>query len=904
MNEELRIVIRAVADPAKKAIADVKKGLQDVNGEADKAGKGLNVSMATVAKGAAIAAAAITALTAAMVALGKSANEAQKGFAKLNTTFLNNGSTTKQAAQTYEKLFGFLGDHDRAIETAQSLALITTEEEKLAEWSTILQGAFAEMGDKLPIEGLAEAANETINVGQVVGVMADALNWAKVSEDEFNAALAQTNSLAEREALVRGTLNSLYSNSAQIYEANNQASIKYNQSQAHLNQTLAQASAYTLPLLTALNNLSSTLLTALAPALQVVATYLTAFVQLVVEAIKWVGGFFGLFSDSASTAAISLSKVSTGVSGITGGLKGAAAAAKELKKQTMGFDELNIVSSQTSTGSTSGGGGASGVKVPSVSGINTGSLNKDFIKLTKDIDKAKTKIKSLLPIVSALVVGFGAIKLANFIKELGNGSKEVQKLHEIVDKIGWSWKGFEEQVSKTAWKEGFKEFGNILKVLIGKLLAISGAIVAIYGASKSWVEGLNWKNLITMLGGVAAAIAGVALAFGAAQAAMAAVVAGVVVFLVSLKDIIDNGWSVENVIGLIAGALLVLIPIIVAFNTTLLGNPIMLVVAAIAALVVGLGAAAVAIATEEKAIKSAKEAQEDLNKATEIATAAKLGYADAVDASEDALQRLKEAEENAQMSGEDLFNAVENGTLDYKNLTDVQKELYKAYIDNEIKQQELEAATKELTEAKKAEKIAHWDNELALAKESGSYDDYKASVVDAYKKGKLSAEEARDAIGKSMSEMSRSSQTTFMKDLPDAIKKGLDPKQYETFGQKISKWFGGLWDSIKTRWNSGTLFTGTMVAGEWVSNGSVPKMATGGIVTSSTLANIGEAGREAVLPLENNTGWMDTLADRIASRNGAPGKIVLELDGKELGYATINSINDITRQTGSLQLAF
>lgn len=82
---------------------------------------------------------------------------------------------------------------------------------------------------------------------------------------------------------------------------------------------------------------------------------------------------------------------------------------------------------------------------------------------------------------------------------------------------------------------------------------------------------------------------------------------------------------------------------------------------------------------------------------------------------------------------------------------------------------------------------------------------------------------------------------------------------------------------------------------------SVPQLAKGGIVTDSILANIGERGREAVLPLENNTGWMDTLADRIAARSG-PSKIVLQVDGRELGWATIEQINAITKQTGGLQL--
>lgn len=49
-----------------------------------------------------------------------------------------------------------------------------------------------------------------------------------------------------------------------------------------------------------------------------------------------------------------------------------------------------------------------------------------------------------------------------------------------------------------------------------------------------------------------------------------------------------------------------------------------------------------------------------------------------------------------------------------------------------------------------------------------------------------------------------------------------------------------------------------------VSFGRVPKLARGGIAYQPTQAIIGEAGREAVLPLENNTEWMDDLAERIS----------------------------------------
>ena len=56
----------------------------------------------------------------------------------------------------------------------------------------------------------------------------------------------------------------------------------------------------------------------------------------------------------------------------------------------------------------------------------------------------------------------------------------------------------------------------------------------------------------------------------------------------------------------------------------------------------------------------------------------------------------------------------------------------------------------------------------------------------------------------------------------------------------------------------------------------IPKLARGGIVDSPTYAMIGEAGKEAVMPLERNTGWIDQLADRIGEKiGGATGNIKL-----------------------------
>lgn len=96
---------------------------------------------------------------------------------------------------------------------------------------------------------------------------------------------------------------------------------------------------------------------------------------------------------------------------------------------------------------------------------------------------------------------------------------------------------------------------------------------------------------------------------------------------------------------------------------------------------------------------------------------------------------------------------------------------------------------------------------------------------------------------------------------------------------------------------------------DWISTISVPqipKLAKGGITNGATLAEIGEAGREMVLPLEANTQWMDLLADKINQRQGRsiPTKLVLQVNGRTFGETAIENINEITKQTGTLPLVF
>ena len=85
-----------------------------------------------------------------------------------------------------------------ATNAVTNLMGLQTSQESLTSLTDAAIGVWSAYGDSIPIESLTESMNETAQVGQVTGVLADALNWAGISEDDFNSKLANTNSTQER----------------------------------------------------------------------------------------------------------------------------------------------------------------------------------------------------------------------------------------------------------------------------------------------------------------------------------------------------------------------------------------------------------------------------------------------------------------------------------------------------------------------------------------------------------------------------------------------------------------------------------------------------------------------------------------------------------------------------------
>lgn len=213
-----------------------------------------------------------------LMGLAEATREYRDDMAKLETAFSTAGHSTETAAGLYEDFYAILGESDRSVEAVNHLAEFTSSTEDLAKWADIAAGVTAKFGDSLPIEGLTEAANETAKVGQVTGPLADALNWAGISEDEFNEKLAACNSEQERAALITETLNQQYKAAADEYNELTASTQDARRATSQMEEAQADLGAAIEPVTTAWTSLKANALEAILPVVQTVAGWIEKLV--------------------------------------------------------------------------------------------------------------------------------------------------------------------------------------------------------------------------------------------------------------------------------------------------------------------------------------------------------------------------------------------------------------------------------------------------------------------------------------------------------------------------------------------------------------------------------------------------------------------------------------------------
>lgn len=266
----------------------------------------------------------------------------------------------------------------------------------------------------------------------------------------------------------------------------------------------------------AIARLKGALLTLVQPLVNIIIPAFTKFVNILAAIINKIASVFAVLTgktvESSKAAAEALNKQ-------TSALNGTGAAAKEAKKQLLGFDEINQL-----TEDTSGGGGGSGTIAPDFSGF----------------DDTEDELNTILGLVGAIATGLLAWKIASL-------------------------------------------FTDSLSMIGGIALAAAGAFALVYFWLDAWNNGIDMQNFLGMLAGAAALAGGLAIAFGSIAAGIALVIGGLAMLVVGIKDVIENGFTLENTLTIIAGLLAAGLGI-----GLLTGNWIPLLIAGIAAALIAL----------------------------------------------------------------------------------------------------------------------------------------------------------------------------------------------------------------------------------------------------------------------------------------------------------------------------
>lgn len=251
--------------------------------------------------------------------------------------------------------------------------------------------------------------------------------------------------------------------------------------------------------------------------------YVQAMVEIVTDAANAIANFLGYelpkidysglgsgFSDEFEDAEESIGGVSDGI--------------KAIKKQLMGFDELNIISNPDTSSSGSGSGEGAGGP------LDMKPIEYNFLEglKTDKLDEIKEKLKKAAGWAATIGTAIAGWKLGTFLADLAFAGTTAKGLKESLLLIG-------------------KKF----TATVGITLAVTGLVLEGKGIYEAITQELNNTNFTEIIGGGALAVGGAAM-FGASfgqgliGAAIGAIIAGVPMAITGVYDAIVNGFDWLN----------------------------------------------------------------------------------------------------------------------------------------------------------------------------------------------------------------------------------------------------------------------------------------------------------------------------------------------------------------------
>lgn len=205
-----------------------------------------------------------------------------------------------------------------------------------------------------------------------------------------------------------------------------------------------------------------------------ILVYVNAVIMVLKEILK---SFANLFGYDLDTGGANLSS-SLGVDDLNDGLGSAAKKAKELKKQLMGFDEINNIDPNRQAGGSSGGGIATGV-------------DDKLLKALKEWDNKMDSISGKAQqIRDKMLEWLGFVRDDNGGWKLGEGLTNFEKILDIVKAIGIALLTWKVSSAVTGLLKGLGILGGMeaFKIAFGITLALTG-IYLLYKGIKHLLNG-------------------------------------------------------------------------------------------------------------------------------------------------------------------------------------------------------------------------------------------------------------------------------------------------------------------------------------------------------------------------------------------------------------------------------
>lgn len=271
--------------------------------------------------------------------------------------------------------------------------------------------------------------------------------------------------------------------------------------------------------------LKGALLTLAQPLVQVIIPAFTVLVniltRIITAAASLVSTLFGKTLKQSQDGAKALYKEASAIDAV-------GEAAKEAAGSLAGFDEINTIQTENAKNA---GGGASDEIAPDFSWMD-------------GMDGILDRLEKVAGLVGLIGAGLALWKISGMLPGV---------------------------------------LGDIAGKLSGLALTVGGLLLLWNGLTDAWENGVDWLNLIEMIGGLAAAAGGLYLLLGPIAAGIALVVGGLALLVTGFRDAMENGWNLQNTLLSISGILATGLGI--AFIT---GSWIPLLIAGIASVILAL----------------------------------------------------------------------------------------------------------------------------------------------------------------------------------------------------------------------------------------------------------------------------------------------------------------------------